>query len=472
MRKIYLIHRSDLPARHVFGRDLDPRDYRRYLGQTRSELYWDAGSGLYPNAFAALAGTLSGDLCLHLPEHYPQGDPDHRRLLDYGLDHAHCRNHFNARLRRLATQCDTTTRATRPDPVIHRHTPQIILGKRGRGKTTRLADKIRWLGDIPLLIVTPYRSNLERLRALLPENPRHTFLPPDDALRRQPAAAHLIIDEASAIPAAQLLALTAHYPAYTLAGSEDGYEGSARIFSLKTLPALIARDQPDIVRHHHALRHLADDPLETLLERAFLLNPPPSEPPPEPTHIRMLDADTLAANESLLTQTYALLHQAHYRTSPEDLKRLLDLPAQTLLAAGTHERIVAVLHILHESPLPADLAAAVLRGERRPQGRLLLQQLLQHTRDIRHNRALARISRIAVHPAHRRQGIATALIAHARKTLPCPLGVSYAYTPTLADFWQRQGFRDIRRSTHNTRTTVLCLDHDNAQYAPLHDAHF
>ena len=70
MRKLILVTADELPANNVFGRDLDPRDYRRHLGQTRDTLYWDAGNGLYANAFAALAGTLSGALHLHLPAYY------------------------------------------------------------------------------------------------------------------------------------------------------------------------------------------------------------------------------------------------------------------------------------------------------------------------------------------------------------------------------------------------------------------
>ena len=154
MRRLLLVPPDALPARDVFGRDLHPRDYRRYLGQTRDRLDWDASGGLQPNAFAALAATLGDDhdLLLHLPEHYPDGDPDHRRLLDYGEPLAACRDHFNARLRRLISETRDAPDAPPPDTIEHRHQPQIILGRRGRGKTTRLAAKIRWLGGVRVLI--------------------------------------------------------------------------------------------------------------------------------------------------------------------------------------------------------------------------------------------------------------------------------------------------------------------------------
>ena len=401
MRRLLLVPPDALPARDVFGRDLHPRDYRRYLGQTRSALAWDASGGLYPNAFAALAATLGDghDLPLYLPAHYPDGDPDHLRLLDYGEAVAACRDHFNARLRRLIHANAAPQTAPPPDSIEHRHQPQIILGRRGRGKTTRLAAKIRWLGGTRVLVVTPYRSNLERLRVLLPDTANCLFLPPDDALNRLPPAEHLVIDEAASIPPAQLLALTAHYPAYTLAATADGYEGHGRSFSLHVLP-----------------------------------------------------------DEPLLRAIYGLLHQAHYRTSPDDLKHLLDLPGQSLYIAASGADVAGVLHIRHENPLPADLAAAVIRGERRPQGRLLLQQLLVRTQNPTYNRPLARISRIAVHPAHRRQGIAAALIARARADLAVPLGVSYGHSDDLAAFWQALGFREIHRSASDkARPTSLRL---------------
>ena len=459
MRHLTLVPAAALPARDVFGRDQNPRDYRCYLGQTRDHLAWDASGGLYPNAFAALAATLGDghDLALYLPEHYPDGDPDHLRLLDYGEAVSACRDHFNARLRCLIDTTDDAPGASQPDSIEHSTQPQIILGRRGRGKTTRLAAKIRWLGDARILVITPYRSNLERLRALLPDAANCLFLPPDDALNRLPPAAHLIIDEAASIPPAQLLALTAHYPAYTLAATEDGYEGNGRAFSLHVLPALIARDTARIYRHQHALRHAHHDPLEQVLENAFLLHPE-SATPPAPSTIRRISRRERAADESLLRGIYSLLHQAHYRTSPDDLKQLLDLPGQSLYIAASGAEVAGVLHIRHESPLPADLAAAVIRGERRPQGRLLLQQLLIHTQNPAYNQPLARIGRIAVHAAHRRQGIAAALIAHARADIATPLGVSYGHSDDLAAFWQALGFREIHRSASGkARPTSLRL---------------
>jgi len=101
--------------------------------------------------------------------------------------------------------------------------------------------------------------------------------------------------------------------------------------------------------------------------------------------IRRVSRDERAHDEALLRAIYRLLHQAHYRTSPDDLKHLLDLPGQSLYIATRGADVAGVLHLRHESPLPEALAAAVIRGERRPQGRLLLQQLLTHSQNPAYN---------------------------------------------------------------------------------------
>ena len=82
-----------------------------------------------------------------------------------------------------------------------------------------------------------------------------------------------------------------------------------------------------------------------------------------------------------------------------------------------------------------------------------MQQLLRHTGN--HDFAqhtLARIQRIATHPAIRRQGIAAALINTASQALSHTLGVSYAHNDELAAFWSAQGFTEIHRANkHRSR---------------------
>ena len=450
-RRLLLLPAEALPPAGVFGRDLNPEHYRQHLGSQREALHWDAGPGLRANALAALLPTVAaGGFCaLHLPD---GPDPDHERLADWGTDLGRCSPHFNQRLRRLAREFavppDRSASPERSTPEecqrgrSPRRTaplgpgPQILLGPRGSGKSTLLAAQLRALGPERVLLVTPFRP-AEALRSF------RTW-PPDEALRRRPPADYLIIDEAASIAPAQLWALTRAYPNYVLASSVDGYEGQGRVLALRLLPRLQAVDGAQLRHSVGSHRFSVLDPLARFTEAAFLLNPNPGPAPKrfggEALRFRLIGPAALR-DEALLRRVYGLLHRAHYRTSPEDLKRLLDLPDQWLLLAEQGEALLGVLQLLLETPLPEDLARAVMAGSRRPRGRLFLQQLLSHSQDLRWNRPWLRVSRIAVRDGWRRQGLGRRLLHRAQELLPTPLAVSHQNDEALAGFWQALGFR-------------------------------
>lgn len=456
MRQLILIAPNQLPSSGVFGRDLAMHAYKTQLGSNQQDIYWDAQAGLHPNAFAAVAGSIKRghNLYLHLPQHYPNGDPDHQRMLDYGIDIHQAQPHFNQRLLRLAS--DQTTAPTPPqqsnNPPNHFSlSPQAILGKRGRGKSTWLAHKIQWLQQQhrqTILLVSTYAAHCQQILSLVPRSNALIVLPPDEACRLLPNADYLIIDEAAAIPTAQLLALLQHYPHFSLASSEDGYEGSARIFSLHTLPTIKANYPLDVITLNQGQRYHSNDNLEQLIERIFLhQQTAPTPKPHSAPQLRSLSPAQLAHDDHLLSACYQLLFSAHYRTRPDDLKRLLDLPNQHLFALFADNTPLAIIHLLIEQPLPTELAQAVITNTRRPQGRLLMQQLLRHTHNHQYSQQpLVRIQRIATHPAYRRRGFARRLIQHSLDTLPYPCGVSYGHSPALGNFWQQLGFKEIYRS--------------------------
>lgn len=460
-RRLLLLPAEALPPAGVFGRDLNPEHYRQHLGSQREALHWDAGPGLRANALAALLPTVAaGGFCaLHLPA---GPDPDHERLADWGTDLGRCSPHFNQRLRRLAREfavppdrsasfecrpersasperstpeeCQRGRSPRRTAPLGSG--PQILLGPRGSGKSTLLAAQLRALGPERVLLVTPFRP-AEALRSF------RTW-PPDEALRRRPPADYLIIDEAASIAPAQLWALTRAYPNYVLASSVDGYEGQGRALALRLLPRLQAVDGAQLRHSIGSHRFSVLDPLARFTEAAFLLNPDPGPAPKrfggEALRFRLIGPADLH-DEALLRRVYGLLHRAHYRTSPEDLKRLLDLPDQWLLLAEQGEALLGVLQLLLETPLPEDLARAVMASSRRPRGRLFLQQLLSHSQDLRWNRPWLRVSRIAVRDGWRRQGLGRRLLHRAQELLPTPLAVSHQNDEALAGFWQALGFR-------------------------------
>ena len=434
-RHIELVAAAELPQAGVFGRDL-PMEHRRHLGRSYDQLYWDASHGIYPNALAALLPTVrAGGRCLlHLPE--TSTDPEHQRLGDYGSDFRRWRPRFNGRLRRFINASPTGPSAEIINdwPALDFRAPrQIILGPRGAGKSSLLARHHRENGG---LLVLPFAGN-EIFHGL-------RFLPPDEVLRRKPPAAHLHIDECAAIDQEQLLALTAHYRNYTLASSVEGYEGSGRRFFLKTLPLLRARDGCTVHQLSGSHRFASDDPLDYFYANVFLTRPPAPVLWPTGAALQLREISWEELNdEALLRQIYGLAHGGHYRTSPEDLKRLLDCPDQRLWSLWQGADMVAFLQILEEEPLPEPLARAVMNNERRPRGRLLLQQLLLRSQSLDFNRPLARISRIVVAENFRRRGLARQLVEAAQKNSLRPVGVCHRRDEQLNGFWRALGFQSL-----------------------------
>ncbi|RFM83871.1 GNAT family N-acetyltransferase, partial [Salmonella enterica] len=109
---------------------------------------------------------------------------------------------------------------------------------------------------------------------------------------------------------------------------------------------------------------------------------------------------------------YQLLSGAHYRTSPLDLRRMMDAPGQHFLQATANNRVAGAVWLVEEGGLSAELSQAVWCGFRRPRGNLVAQSLAAHGSDpLAATLVGRRVSRIAVHPARQREGIGQQLIA-------------------------------------------------------------
>lgn len=76
--------------------------------------------------------------------------------------------------------------------------------------------------------------------------------------------------------------------------------------------------------------------------------------------IDSLSRQQLVENEALLEQFYGLLTSAHYRTSPLDLRRLLDAPGMAFsVAKEARGGIAAALWLVDEGGLSPELARDV-----------------------------------------------------------------------------------------------------------------
>ncbi|SUB15592.1 tRNA(Met) cytidine acetyltransferase TmcA [Pantoea agglomerans] len=142
---------------------------------------------------------------------------------------------------------------------------------------------------------------------------------------------------------------------------------------------------------------------------------------------------------SALEAAYRLLTSAHYRTSPLDLRRLLDAPGMQLWRAGDASALQGALWLVEEGGLEPALAQAVWAGTRRPRGNLVAQSLAAHAglAEAATLRSL-RISRIAVAAERRRLGTGQQLVAAAASAAVGYdyLSVSFGYTESLWAFWR------------------------------------
>ncbi|XEH48949.1 GNAT family N-acetyltransferase [Edwardsiella tarda] len=258
-----------------------------------------------------------------------------------------------------------------------------------------------------------------------------------------------MIDEAAAIPAPLLQRLIAAFPRVLMTTTVQGYEGTGRGFLLKFCSAL-----PDCRIHHldQPLRWAATDPLEAWLNAALLFSEVDDQAVAPVTALRWLNQAQWQTAAARMRDFYMLLTSAHYRTSPLDLRRLMDAPGQHLCAALGAERVQGALWLVEEGGLSADLAQAVWAGERRPRGSLVAQSLAAHGGEVIAPQLRSwRVSRIAVRAGMRRRGVATALmseaVSQARGQAMDFLSVSFGYTASLWAFWQRCGFTLVRVGT-------------------------
>lgn len=381
-----------------------------------------------------------------------------------------------------ADQAEAVRRLSR----LRRRRPLVISADRGRGKSAALgiAAARRLAGGERELWLTAPRPGavepvFERLAALLPGGRREAnvfvvttdqgparlrFLPPDGVMAAlaeaggEPSAAPtLLVDEAAAIPAPLLGRWLAAFPRLAFATTVHGYEGTGRGFAVRFRERL-ARETPDwrACRLATPVRWAPGDPLEALTRELLLLDAEPADDDrvtaalaTEPVQLAELDRAALARDTPALTELFGLLVQAHYRTTPGDLRQLLDAPDTRLLAARVGGHCVGVCLVQAEGGLPAALAAAVHHGERRPRGHLLAQSLAVHGgwREAAETRWW-RIQRIAVHPAARRRGVGSRLLAavaeRARGAGIDALGTSFGGEPALLAFWRSRGYATLR----------------------------
>ncbi|MDG6453049.1 GNAT family N-acetyltransferase [Glaesserella parasuis] len=318
----------------------------------------------------------------------------------------------------------------------------LILASRGRGKSTlsgKLAEKLSQQYTV---------SITARSHSALPnfwkgiESDKVKFFAPDRLIqmieqKNISPNQWLFVDEAASLPLPMLQQFCAYFDKVVLTTTTQNYEGTGRGFCLKFLPTLSRSTKQWTLSQ--PLRWGENDPLEAFVNQLLLLEDkiPPSAfgSSPRKQGERSIEQ---------YTNFYHLLAQAHYKTTPTDLRRLFDAPDQRYFYLEEQEKLIAGCWAVNEGGLDDKLTQAIWRGERRPQGNLVAQYLcFQGNLPDACRLKSVRISRIAVQPECQKQGYGKRLVSQIISQMP-PLvdfvSVSFGLTPELLRFWQSCGF--------------------------------
>jgi tRNA(Met) cytidine acetyltransferase len=379
----------------------------------------------------------------------------------------------------------------------HRRRPLVLISDRGRGKSSSLgiaAARLLQEGMQRIIITGPrldaVTPALEQAKRLLPDyasgrghlrgvNAAFCFMPPD-ALSQQPEQAGLLlVDEAAALPTALLERLLRRYSRIAFATTLHGYEGSGRGFSVR-FRKILDQQTPQWrqIELRQPIRWAADDPLERLSFQALLLDAAPASDAEvagccvDDSQLERLERDRLASDEALLRQLFGLLVLAHYRTSPLDLRHMLDGPNVSVYVLRRGNKVLATALLADEGGFNQQDAASIFVGKRRFRGHLLAQSLSQHL-GLEQAAGLRcrRVMRIAVHPALQRQGFGAKLLDAISQQAQTEnidyLGASFAADAPLLAFWRQRGYIAVRLGLSRDASSGA---HSAAVLRPLSDA--
>lgn len=456
-----------------------PSALQTLLGREFRHAVFDARQGFDAAVFAALSGTLKAGswLVLLLPvwdewENQPDADslrwsdcPDpiatphfvqhFKRVLTANNDAILWRQNQPFSLAHFTPRTDWHPATGAPQPEQQQLLQQLltmppgvaaVTAARGRGKSALAGQLISRIAG-SAIVTAPAKAATDVLAQFAGEKFR--FIAPDALLASDEQADWLVVDEAAAIPAPLLHQLVSRFPRTLLTTTVQGYEGTGRGFLLKFCARF-----PHLHRFElqQPIRWAQGCPLEKMVSEALVFDDENFTHTPQGNIVISAFEQTLWRSEpETPLKVYQLLSGAHYRTSPLDLRRMMDAPGQHFLQAAGENEIAGALWLVDEGGLSQELSQAVWAGLRRPRGNLVAQSLAAHgSNPLAATLRGRRVSRIAVHPARQREGTGQQLIAGALQYTQDLdyLSVSFGYTGELWRFWQRCGFVLVRMGNH------------------------
>ncbi|ERM58394.1 GNAT family N-acetyltransferase [Vibrio cyclitrophicus] len=362
----------------------------------------------------------------------------------------------------------------------HRKRPLILTADRGRGKSSTLGIAAAQLlferPGLNIIVTAPSMKAIEpvfshasqRLDSCEAINAAYIcyqggslrFVAPDELLKSNPDCDLLLVDEAAAIPVPMLKSMVDIYHRMVFSTTVHGYEGSGRGFGLK-FEAWLSEYRPGWKGYklEQPIRWNNNDPLERWLFDCFLLNSDLSTNDSAfnelasfsengINHLNLVELskeDGLAYPEKL-QQCFALLVDAHYQTSPNDLMQFLNNPSIHLYAAWQKDNCLGCVLVTEEGGLGDELILQIQTGKRRPQGHLapvLLANQLGCAQAAT-NRCV-RVMRIAVSSRHQGLGIGSWMLAKLSEQMKQTdyLATSFGATSELISFWRDNEFLPV-----------------------------
>ncbi|WP_438463109.1 GNAT family N-acetyltransferase [Marinomonas sp. PE14-40] len=379
----------------------------------------------------------------------------------------------------------------------------FVLAHRGRGKSTALGIALAQLNqmsaEMSVAITGPNKAAIAQLEksyfqtldnSSKTENLAHNlFFSPDSLIHSPKKLDVLIVDEAAALPLPMLTSLFGIYKHLIFSSTNHGYEGSGRGFGIKFIDYLKQESQRfNTLTLSEPIRWREGDALEAFISDLLLIKAQTNEEitPHHNRHHSLEQTHTLnlekisqsdwQVNQQALLQCFSLLVSAHYQTSPDDIRWILDDPSVSTWILKAENQLISTSVISEEGQLDPSLALAVAQGIRRPRGHLLPQSLLAHeghldAGDYRY----WRISRIASQSHLQKQGYASELLTKigqaGTENRVDFLSTSFAATFDVVNFWQKNGFICVRLGTSRDQASgcysVMMLKPLNAKAEKL-----
>lgn len=449
------------------------------LGQEFEHILFDARNGIHLEALAIAAGTLKmgGTLCLVLSdwENLSQ-QPDQDSLRWNGNQSAIATPnfiyHFKQCIERYHFPILREESAVEFPPIFYSNEhhknatlaqQQIIetilqaeqdiyflTAKRGRGKSAllgMLANQIQ----APVYLTAPNKNAVHSVIEFSEGDIE--FIAPDELtirLQHEPEfsqSAWLLVDEAAMIPLPLLQEYSQYFQHIVFSTTIHSYEGTGRGFELKFKRKIYRTFQHFELKQ--PLRWQENDPLEHFIDDLLLLNTEDDfQQFPFQPHLPYQIREVQKPHH--IVDFYGLMTLAHYRTSPLDLRRLLDGEHQRFYFAEYQRNLLGAIWALEEGNMADDeLIIQIQQGKRRPKGNLVPQALCFHENLSQACKLRSlRISRIAVQPNWQQKGIGQNLMQAMENADVDFLSVSFGYTDELAKFWQKCSFVLVHLGEH------------------------